>query len=137
MGIKVVNENKPNQLLGIIHKHYSFLSVFLLLISILFLGICGELFQSKMMLFTSNSDIDLILRVVLLIFFVVVFFVSSFRFFKDAFLQISQISFPSFKQIFFNTLQVIFFTFFLIISIWFFGYIINKLLEIKKLVISK
>ncbi|AGL90401.1 Protein translocase subunit SecE [Candidatus Phytoplasma australiense] len=134
MGIKVINENKPNQLLGVIRRNYSFFNVFLIFISLLSCGLYGELINlpnRETQPFSGHPRINLVFQASLLFFIVVALFVNAFRFLKDAFLQINQISFPSLRQAFFNTLQVIFFTSFLVVSIWSFGFIIDKLLSYK------
>ncbi|CCP88397.1 preprotein translocase subunit SecE [Candidatus Phytoplasma solani] len=130
MGIKVINDNKPNQLLGVIRRQYSFINVFLITIAILSLGFCGQLHTSDNIIKKNvGKQGFLLVEVLLVTFFVVLFIISSFPFFKDAFLQISQISFPSLKQIFFNILQVFFFTSFLVLFIFCFDTLIKQLFE--------
>nr|ACC94334.1 SecE [Paulownia witches'-broom phytoplasma] len=133
MGIKIVSENKPNQLLEVIKREYSWLNILLITTSILSLALCGQLWQQK-----QFETMHWALPCALVLLSVFIFAISSFAFLKDAFLQICNISWPSLKQILFKTLQVIFFTLFLILFVNAIdSYVVGKLtqfcLKIKNL----
>ncbi|MBS2126353.1 preprotein translocase subunit SecE ['Fragaria x ananassa' phyllody phytoplasma] len=128
MAIKTVNEIKPNQLLGVIKREYSFINILLFIISILSLGSCGELWKQPeegKRFFGNAYDSLQPGKIPLVIFFILIFCIASFPFVKSALAQIKNITFPSFKKIAVNTLQVICFTFFLILCIYYFGVIIK------------
>ncbi|MBP5836031.1 preprotein translocase subunit SecE [Candidatus Phytoplasma meliae] len=135
MGIKTVNENKPNQLLGVIKREYTFINILLFIISILSLGSCGELWkqpeEGKRFLGITYDSLQPV-KIPLVIFFILIFCIASFPFVKSALTQIKNITFPSFKRIVVNTLQVICFTFFLIFCIYYFEVIIKFSYEFFK-----
>ncbi len=112
MGIKIVSKNKPNQLLEVIKREYSWLNILLIITSILSCSLCGQLWHIK-----HFETMHWALPGALVLLSVFIFAIGSFVFFKDAFLQICNIIWPSFKQILFNALQVIFFTLFLILFV--------------------
>jgi preprotein translocase subunit SecE len=137
MVIQIVSENKPNQLLEVIKREYSWFNILLITISILSLALCGQCWQKKYF-----ETMHWALPFALILLSVFIFAIGSFDFFKDSFLQICNISWPPLKTIFFNSLQVIFFTFFLMIFVYFIdSYIIGKLtqfcIKIKKLCIDE
>ncbi|WP_024563639.1 preprotein translocase subunit SecE [Candidatus Phytoplasma tritici] len=133
MGIKIVRETKPNQLLEVIKREYSLLNILLIITSILSLALCGQLWQTK-----HFETMHWALPCALVLLSVFIFAIGSFAFFKDAFLQICNIIWPSLKQILFNALQVIFFTLFLILFVhtidsYFIGKLTQFCVKIKNL----